>query len=60
MNKMDVIAFASICIVSAFYIYFFGEKKNTYRKKIRKEIDDAIKNLKEHDNNSNNRINTEK
>ena len=45
MNKMDVITFASICVVSVFYIYFFDKKNNNSRKKIRKEIDETIKKL---------------
>ena len=60
MNKMDVIAFASICIVSAFYIYFFDEKNKSCRKKIHKEIDEAIRNLKQHDSASNDKHVSEK
>ena len=59
MNKIDIFTLASICIVSAFCIYFFDEKK-TRRKKIRKEIDEAIKNLKEDDNINNKRISLKK
>ena len=45
MEKMDVMVFASICIISAFYIYFF-DKKNKFKKKIiGKEIDEVITNL---------------
>ena len=46
MNNLEVIAFASICVVSAFCIYLFDEKQ-TRRKKICKEVDEGIKNLKE-------------
>ena len=48
---MDVMVFASICIISVFYIYFF-DKKNKFKKKIiDKEIDEVITNLS-HDNTS--------
>ena len=46
MPKVDFIALASICIVSAVYIYFFKQKK-VRRKFFLKEIDEEIKKLKE-------------
>ena len=46
MPKVDFIALASICIVSAVYIYFFEQKK-VRRKNFLKEIDEEIKKLKE-------------
>ena len=50
MDKVDIMVFASVCIVSAFYIYFFDEK-NKLKKKINKEIDEAIRNLNHGDTN---------
>ena len=44
MVKMEVIAFASVCFVSLFYIYFIGEK-NKFKRKIDKEIKEVVANL---------------
>ena len=44
MNKVDVIVFASICTFSFCYILFFDKNINT-RKKIDREIDEAIKKI---------------
>ena len=44
MDKMDVLVFASVCIILSFYTYF-QNKKNKYKKKIDKEIDEGIHNL---------------
>ena len=46
MNKMDVIVFASICAFSFCYILFFNNNNNS-RKKIDREIDEAIKKISE-------------
>ena len=43
---MDFIVFASICAFSFCYILFF-DKKNNSRKKIEREIDEAIKKINE-------------
>ena len=44
MVKMEVIAFASVCFVSFFYIYFIGDK-NKFKRKIDKEIKEVVANL---------------
>ena len=43
---MDFIVFASICTFSFCYILFFNNKNNS-RKKIDREIDEAIKKISE-------------
>ena len=45
MNKTDIIVFASICAISFCYILFFDKSKSSKRKKIDKEIAEAIKKL---------------
>ena len=47
MEKVDLLLFASVVIISGFYIYFFDEKNKPCRKKkkIDKEIEEAVKNL---------------
>ena len=42
---MDIIVFASICAISFCYILFFDKSKSSKRKKIDKEIAEAIKKL---------------
>ena len=45
MNKTDIIVFASTCAISFCYILFFDKSKSSKRKKIDKEIAEAIKKL---------------
>ena len=45
MNKTDIIVFASICAISFCYILFCDKSKSSKRKKIDKEIAEAIKKL---------------
>ena len=52
MNKMDVIVFASICAFSFCYILFFDNNNNS-RKKINREIEEALKNIRNLNNDSN-------
>ena len=51
MYKMDVMVFASICFISAFYIYVF-DRKNKFKKKINKEVDEVIRKLNHGDDTS--------
>ena len=46
MDKMDFIVFASICAFSFCYILLSNNNNNS-RKKIRKEIDEVIKQISE-------------
>ena len=46
INKTDIIVFASICAISFCYMLFFDKSKSSKRKKkIDKEIAEAIKKL---------------
>ena len=46
MDKMDVMVFASVCIILSFYTYFQNKKqKNKYKRKIDKEIDEGIQTI---------------
>ena len=47
MNKMNVIVFASICAFSFCYILFLNNNNNNSRKKIDREIHEAIKKISE-------------
>ena len=55
---MDVMVFASVCIISAFYIYFF-DKKIKFKKKIDKEIEETITILSHSDKNGKKRLDEE-
>ena len=60
MEKADLMIFASVFIISAFYIYFFDEEyKSVRKKKFDKEIDEAIKSLN-YDNFTEERLVSEK
>ena len=59
MVKVDFIAFASICVVSVVYIYFFEQKK-IRRKIFLKEIEEEIKRLKENGIDNTIRVTVEK